>query len=262
MAPLKYLFVSVLQFKSPLISHISAKFTTFKSYLKIFYERLKVMNYVYLLLLCFVLTACSNVEENQLHADITATSKEAIENSKDLATAYANAYENASALQLFFKEHETKATFIGDGNEFASFSEETVWLTDHIVQTSIENGEDYVYSIYRITEEAIELVYEGVTEPKMTVEDIAKLPVIELYLALPIEQGASFGSWTITDVDVTVNTTFKSFTDVIEVMKETDGALSYRYFAPGCGLIKQVESMETSENLIEISSTLEEILYE
>ena len=220
------------------------------------------MKYVYVLLLCCVLTACSNVEENQLHADITATSKETIENSKDLATAYADAYENASALQLFFKEHETKAMFVGEGNEFASFREETVWLTDHLVQTPIDNGGGFIYSIYRITGEAIELVYEGVTEPTLTVENITKLPVIELYLALPIEQGASFGSWTITDVDVTVNTPFKSFTDVIEVMKETDGALSYRYFAPGFGLIKQVESMETTENLIEISSTLEEILYE
>ena len=33
------------------------------------------------------------------------------------------------------------------------------------------------------------------------------------------------------------------------------------YFAPGFGLIKQVESMETNENLLEISSSLEEILY-
>ena len=220
------------------------------------------MKYVYLLLLCCVLTACSNVEESQLHADITATSKEAIENSKDLAAAYANAYEHASPLQLFFKEHETKATFIGEGNEFASFSEETVWLTDHIVQTSIDNGGVFMYSIYRITDEAIELVYEGVTEPTMTVGDIAKLPVIELYLALPIEQDTSFGAWTITDVNSTVDTPFKPFTDVIEVMKETDDTKSYRYFAPGFGLIKQVESLETADNLIEISSTLEEISYE
>jgi len=219
------------------------------------------MKYVYLLLLCCVLTACSNVEESQLHADITATSKEAIEDSQDLATAYANAYENASSLQLFFKEHETKATFIGEGNEFASFSEETVWLTDYVVQTSIDNGGGFVYSVYRITDEAIELVYEGVTEPTMTVGDIEKLPVIELYLALPIEQGTSFGAWTITDVNSTVDTPFKRFTDVIEVMKETDGSKSYRYFAPGFGLIKQVESLDMDENRIEISSTLEEILY-
>ena len=220
------------------------------------------MKYVYLLLLCCVLTACSNVEESQLHADITATSKEAIENSKDLAAAYANAYEHASPLQLFFKEHETKATFVGEGNEFASFSEETVWLTDYIVQTSVDNGGVFMYSIYRITDEAIELVYEGVTEPTMTVGDIAKLPVIELYLALPIEQGTSFGAWTITDVNSTIDTPFKRFTDVIEVMKETDDTKSYRYFAPGFGLIKQAESMETTENLLEISSTLENILYE
>ena len=220
------------------------------------------MKYVYLLLLCFVLIACSNTEESQLHADITATSKEAIENSKDLATAYANAYENASPLQLLFKEHQTRATFVGDGNEFASFSEETVWLTDHIVQTSINNGGDLVYSIYRVTDEAIELVYEGVTEPTMTIEDISKLPVIELYLALPIEQGTSFGSWTITNLNITVNTPFKSFTNAIEVMKETDGSISYRYFAPGFGLIKQVESMGMNENLIEISSTLENISYQ
>ena len=219
------------------------------------------MKYVYLLLLCCVLTACSNVEESQLHADITATSKEVIENSQDLAIAYANAYEDASPLQLFFKEHQSKATFIGDGNAFASFSEETVWLTDHIVQTSIDNGEEFVYSVYRITDKAIELVYESVTEPTMTIGDIAKLPVIELYLALPIEQGTSFGAWTITDVNSTVDTPFKRFTDVIEVMKETDDTKSYRYFAPGFGLIKQVESVEMDENSIEISSTLEEISY-
>lgn len=220
------------------------------------------MKYVYLLLLCCVLTACSNVEESQLHADITATSKEAIENSKDLAAAYANAYENALPLQLFFKEDQTMATFVGDGNEFSSFSEETVWLTDHVVQTTIENRGVFMYFVYRITDEAIELVYEGVTELTMTVEEIAKLPVIELYLALPIEQGTSFNGWTITNMDVTLNTPFHTFTNVIEVMKETDDAKSYRYFAPRFGLIKQVESLNMDENLIEISSTLEEILYE
>ena len=209
-----------------------------------------------------MLSACSNVDDSELFADITATSNEAIEHSKDLSTAYANAYENASSLQLFFKEHQTTATFVGVGNEFASFSEETIWLTDHIVQTSIDNGGAFIYSVYRISEQAIELVYEGVTEPNMTIEQIAKLPVIELYLALPLKQGTSFGSWTITDVDVTVNTPFKSFTDVIEVMKEIDGSTSYRYFAPGFGLIKQVESLEMGENMFKISSTLEGISYE
>lgn len=220
------------------------------------------MRYVYVLLFCCVLTACSNVEEGQLHADITATSNEAIESSEELAIAYANAYENASPLQLFFNEDKTIATFVGAGNDVSSFREETVWLTDHIVQKSIDNGEAVVYYIYRITDEAIELVHEGVTELTMTIEEITKLPVIELYLALPIAQGASFGSWTITNVDVTVDTPFKSFTNVVEVMKETDGAKSYRYFAPGFGLIKQVESLETADDLIEISSTLEEISYE
>ena len=217
------------------------------------------MRYVYVLLLCCVLTACSNVAESQLHADIIATSNEAIEHSEDLATAYANAYENASPLQLFFNEDQSIATFIETGNSLASFREETVWLTDYIVQKKVDNGTAVVYSLFRITDEAIELVYEGETELTMTIEEMTKLPIIELDLALPIAPGTSFGSWTITNVDVTVDTPFKSFTNVVEVVKETDGSTSYRYFAPGFGLIKQVE---VADNLTETSSTLEKISYE
>ena len=220
------------------------------------------MKYVYLLLLCWMLAACSNSVESQLYADITATSKEAIEHSKGLAIAYTNAYENASTLQLFFKEDQTKAIFLKNDNEGVAFHEETIWLTDHIVQTSINNGEDFVYVIYRITDEAIELVYEGVTESMMTVGEIEKLPVIELYLAFPIIQGTSFDNWTITNVDVTVDTPFKLFTNAIEVTRETGNRKLYRYFSPGFGLIKQIELLQTTDNLIKISSTLENIIYE
>ncbi|MFF5994554.1 hypothetical protein AAGS61_07320 [Lysinibacillus sp. KU-BSD001] len=210
------------------------------------------MKYVYFLLCSLFLAACTQVAENVSLPDSNEHFNE---------KEYKNAFEHSTALQLFFKEDQTTAGFLGEGNEYASFTEETIWLTDTIVQTVVDNGGVTMYRIYRIADQAIDLVYEDVTSPNLTVDEIEKLPTIELYMALPIERNTSFDGWVITAIDVTVKTPFQTFTQAIEVVKETDDFKTSRYFVRGFGLVKQIDEMKMADGVFVVSSTLKEIQY-
>ena len=211
---------------------------------------LNLVKYVYFLLCSLFLVACNQVAEEDSN-----------EHFNEEEEGYKNAFEHSTALQLFFKEDQTTAAFFGEGNEYASFTEETMWLTETIVQTIVDNGGVTMYRLYHITDQAIILVYEDINSPNLTVAEIVKLPTLELYMALPIERNTSFDGWVITAVDVTVETPFQTFTQAIEVVKETDDFKTFRYFVRGFGLVKQIDEMKMADGVFVVSSTLKEIQY-
>ncbi|WP_431030332.1 hypothetical protein [Lysinibacillus sp. LZ02] len=208
------------------------------------------MKYVYLLLCSLFLVACTQVAEEDSN-----------EHFNEEEEGYKNAFEHSTALQLFFKEDQTTAAFLGEGNEYASFTEKTMWLTETIVQTIIDNGGVTMYRLYHITDQAINLVYEDINSPNLTVAEIVKLPTLELYMVLPIEPNTSFDHWVITAVDITVETPFQTFTQAIEVVKETDDFKTSRYFVRGFGLVKQIDEMKMADGVFVVSSTLKDIQY-
>ncbi len=210
------------------------------------------MKQLILLVVVTVLSACSEVEKE---ADI------AVENMSVVAADYALAYENASPLQLFFKEDQTRAVFREEGNTDISYIEETYWLSESYVKTLVEKDHKTWNSIYRITENTVEIIYEGVAELDATVAELEQMPAKGIFLSLPLEVGTSFEGWLITDVDWEIETPFETFDQIMVLTKENGGEIIRRFFAPGFGLVKESRTVEKEEHSIETTFLLHHLEY-
>ena len=210
------------------------------------------MKQLILLVVVTVLSACGEVEKEE---DI------AVENMSAVAADYALAYENASPLQLFFKEDQTRAIFREEGNTDISYIEETYWLSESYVKTLVEKDHKTWNSIYRITENTVEIIYEGVAELDATVAELEKMPAKGIFLSLPLEVGTSFEGWLITDVDLKIETPFETFDQIMVLTKENGGEEIRRFFAPGFGLVKETSTVEKEELSIETTSLLHHLEY-
>ncbi|WP_342469368.1 hypothetical protein [Ureibacillus sp. FSL K6-3587] len=173
--------------------------------------------------------------------------------------------EPADELELsqFLKPDGSTAKFLGDGNEFASYTEKTTWLDDQYVGTIVDNGGVTMMTIYKIGDEKIEIVYKEPVDldaafPDM--EDIKSMQPIETYFAKPIEVGTSFGNWKIIKIDEPVETPYKNFDEAIVIEESGENYVNRKYFVEGLGEVKTEYIMDTDqgEKYI-VTSTLESV---
>lgn len=199
-----------------------------------------------------VLSGCSELEKDE---DI------AVENISAVEADYALAYENASPLQLFFKEDQTRAVFREEGSNDTFYTEETFWLSESYVKTLVKKDRETRCSIYRITESTVEIVYEGAPELDATVAELEQMPSKGVFLSLPLEVGTSFDGWLITDVNLEVETPFETFNQIMVLTKENGGEKIQRFFAPGFGLVKEARAVSTEELPVETTFLLLDLEY-
>lgn len=170
-------------------------------------------------------------------------------------------------LKKFFKPDKSTATFLGDGNEFATYTEKTTWLSDQYVGTIVDNGGSVLMNVYRINDDTVDLIYrehvanfppDSANFPKL--KDLKKFKRIETYLAKPIQVGTTFHNWTIVEVNATVKTPFKTFKNVFVLEEVGEDYVNRKYFAEGFGEIKSEFIMDTEngEKFI-VTSTLESL---
>lgn len=213
------------------------------------------MKHLLLILATVFLTACNTLEKPYEEG----FDKE--ENVSAVAAEYAVAFENASPLQLFFKEDQTKAYFLKDGTSGTSFTEKTIWLSKDYVKTIVEKENEVFYSIYRITKDSIELIYEGPTEQSFTLDNLQQIKAKSIFLTLPLETGSMSEGWQVTGNHQRLETPFDTFYDVIEITKEEEERTVRKYFAPGFGLVKETYSIASGEGTFETSFVLERLEY-
>ena len=181
------------------------------------------------------LHGCSELDKKEGHE----------ENWSAVAADYASAFENASPLQLFFKEDRTRAIFQQEGSSDTFFTEETSWLSENYVEMLLERNGVAGYSIYRITESTVEIVYEGASKLEATLTELEQMPSKGIFLSLPLEVGTSFDGWVITHVDWEVQTPFDTFEQITMTTKKIGGEEIQRYFTPGFGLVKETRNTAT-----------------
>lgn len=166
----------------------------------------------------------------------------------------------------FFKPDNTTATFLGEGNEFASYTEKTKWLSDQFVATVIDNGGAVTMRVYRVFKDRIDKVYDELVEgiPNEVVypelSQLENAQVIDTFLAGPIEVGTTFGKWKIIEIGTTLETPYKTFENVFVIEETGDGYVNRKYFVEGYGDVKTESIMNTDqdEEFI-VTSTLESI---
>lgn len=168
----------------------------------------------------------------------------------------------------FFMPDGSMAYFLGDGNEFATYTVHTKWLSANYVALVENNGGATMLKIYRVMDEfdKIDKVYEEMIEELPgnvqypSTDELDSLPLIERYLNGPIEVGTTINDWKIVEVNTIVETPYQTFEDVFVIEEVTEDYINRKYFVAGFGEVKResIMHMEGEEDFI-VSSTLEKI---
>lgn len=161
-------------------------------------------------------------------------------------------------LRNYFKQDGDVAHFLGFGNEYAEFTETTTWLFDEYIEIQENNGGAEIQRVYRIKQDAIELVYEEVIEEEQntfTMAQLNQLESLQTILKWPIIDGATIDNKTVS-YPVTYQTPYKNYENLIQVSEEVEGGKNNFYYADGDGLVAKEFIMDDG---YEVTSVLETI---
>lgn len=224
------------------------------------------------LLLCSVLltlTACNNDEtdkQSQDPTDNTTQGDQANESGDGETGSIIDADEENTSdvlpLMAYFMKDGTVAHFEGEGNEYATYTARTQYLDTNYIAVYENNGGTEMLRIYRVEEDQILLIweeserYEDLQPSDLELESLEPMRV---YLRAPLEQGAEFDGWVVSDTSETLKTPVKNFENVLIIEQKTDDGLNRRYFVEGYGEIKREFIMNDNGNETSVTSTLSKI---
>ena len=197
---------------------------------------------ILLLIMVIILTSCNNVNKNDNNPPNT----------------------NDKPTELFIENYfpfteNTKYVYEGEGNEYASFTVFTDYITDNRIQTRTNNGGTELVKVIENNNNQLKLLLSrGETYFR---EDFTKISSTagDILLKEPLTAGNSWitgddvkRSITNVDIDVTIPLgTYKA----IEVTSEGKDYKTIDYYAKDIGLIKTIETSKGYE----VSSTLSRI---
>lgn len=209
------------------------------------------------LLIGFTLTACgprneSKLEENKPPTTENTDEETEVTDNEEQETNSEETNEETSTISMkdIFPANDAKLYFKGDGNEFAELNVELTYLGDDYIVKRENNGGAFIQTVFKISEEKIEVIKDHVIdldEPKPTIEQLEDAEVIVVYLSQPIEEGATFDGWEIIETDAELETAFKDFMNVIVIENIDNEFTNRRYIVPGYGEVKRENIMEMEE---------------
>ncbi len=172
--------------------------------------------------------------------------------------------ETAIELHDYFMPNQSTASFLGEGNEYATYTLSTQHLYENYIGTLEDNGGTVMQRIYRVEEARIVKIFEQAEAYDAdfpALSELESMPELEIYLALPFEVGHEFNGWTITETEATLETPYENFSDVLVMEQEgSDGSVTQKYFAKGFGEVKRVFQMPGGEGeQFEVTSTLQSV---
>ncbi|SOC37404.1 hypothetical protein [Ureibacillus acetophenoni] len=220
-----------------------------------------------------LLTACTNVQNHSSEQSDpqVITSSETKNEDKTNEPNVANEQEAVDEdidYTKFFMPNESTAYFLGEGNEFATFTIHTKWLSERYVALVENNGGAVTLKIYRVMDEynKIDKVYDQVIEELPnnveypSISELDSLPMLETYLTGPIEVGTVINGWEIVQVDVTLDTPYQTFDHVFVLEETSEDFINRKYFALGYGEVKRESIMKIDgEEDFVVTSVLEKI---
>lgn len=168
---------------------------------------------------------------------------------------------NTEGLELkiedYFPSKENyKYTYEGEGNEYATYTIFTDFITENRIQTRINNGGTETVTVYELKDgELIELLSIGETYYRQNFTDTTNSDG-KIILKEPLTKDNSWTSSngeksTITNVDIEISTQIAEYR-ALEVTVEGNNYKTINYYAQDVGLVKTVNTGEDYE----VSSTL------
>ncbi|WP_019415482.1 hypothetical protein [Paenisporosarcina sp. TG20] len=166
-------------------------------------------------------------------------------------------------LSSFFMSDGTVASYLGEGNEYASYKSRTQWHNENTVSIYEDNGGTTLLRTYRISNNSIDLIKEEgeyYEEFNPTDDELKNLPKLSTFLQFPIKQGETFDDWLFAEVDLTIDTPYQRFEHVIMLEKTNESnTIQRKYIVKEYGEIKREFIMTEDDNEFTVTSTLESV---
>jgi len=209
---------------------------------------------ILLLLTMFFMTGCLNLKKETP----TPQPEDQPELQKEeQKTQEEQKVEDISLKEFFPLTEGSKWLYLGEGNEFASFIREVLYVREDRAQIMENNGGTISASVFETTDEAIVRIFfqgEEYNETNFLDEEPNDNLVI---LKKPLKVGSKWetpqGSREIVEIDATVDTPAGKFEDCIKVRISMENSTSNEYFKRGVGMVKREFVSEGTT----VTSTLE-----
>jgi hypothetical protein len=147
--------------------------------------------------------------------------------------------------------------YLGEGNEFASFTREVLFAREDQAQIIENNGGTISASVFKTTDEEITRVFfqgEEYNETNFLDEEPNdNLIILKKPLKVGTKWETSQGTREIIESDAIVDTPAGKFEDCIKVRISLETSTSYEYFKDGIGMVKREFTSEDTT----VTSTLE-----
>ncbi|UWG96505.1 GerMN domain-containing protein [Dehalobacter sp. DCM] len=133
--------------------------------------------------------------------------------------------------------------YLGDGNEYASFSREVLYVQGNKSQIKEDNGGTVSTSVYQITDTAVTQIYfageDYIAGNILNQPGNRNITVIKAPIQAGTEWTAGNATREIVDVKATVNTPAGNFDNCVQVKITENQSTSYEYYKKGIGLVKR-----------------------
>lgn len=223
------------------------------------------------LALSLLLTACADQEVKSNKTSIkdgtNITSKETAEKNAggEAGTNEGVPRQNDDVVMPmsdFFLKDGTKAHFKGEGNEFAGFTMEITQPYENFFIVYENNGGIFLRRIFSATEKQIYILDESTVDYKDEFPSLAELEDMTpkgIYLQKPLKVGATFDLWTVVDIDATVETPYRTFTNAIVIEQKEEHVTNRKYFVQDFGEVKRESIQTTNGKEFVVTSELESV---
>ena len=151
--------------------------------------------------------------------------------------------EEISLKEYFPLTEGTKWQYLGEGNEFASFTSEVLFVKEDRAQVMENNGGTVSASVFKVTDdEIVRIFFKGEEYDKtnfLDEEPNDNLVILKKPLKVGTKRETTHGTREIVETDAIVDTPAGKFEDCIKVRILLDTSTSFEYFKQGIGMVKR-----------------------
>ena len=218
----------------------------------------KINLIIFLLTAVLVISGCTKKQPTAL--DNSGSTNGTI--GEDVVKESESEKDGEISLTDLFLPDGSKAHYEGKGNEFAELDVEVSRPFEDYVVIHENNGGSLVRHIYKIEPDKISILEEMAVELVKdfpSKEELDAMNPIGIYLEKPLKIGTTFDTWTIVEVDTTVDTPYKKFDHAFVIEMKTKDFVNRKYFVEGFGEVKREAVMKMEDGEFSVTSTLKTI---
>jgi hypothetical protein len=218
----------------------------------------KINLFIFLLVAALVFSGCTKKQPTAL--DNSGSTNGTV--GEDVVKESESEKDGEISLTDLFLPDGSKAHYLGEGNEFAELDIQVTRPFEDYVVIHENNGGSLVRHIYKIEPDKISILEEMTVELVKDFPSQAELDAMKpvgVYLKKPLKKGTTFDTWTIVEMDATVDTPYKKFDHAFVIEMKTDDFVNRKYFVEGFGEVKRESVMQMEDGEFIVTSTLKTI---